>query len=300
MKKSNVLFITHNETQCGVYDFGERVLNAINTSNEYNFIKVICLNLNDLKSAISKNRPVAIIYNYTVSTLPWITKKIFRGVYYNNISKINIPQIGIIHEITQNIADTAVPKKTFCITKLNKLDNSLFDFYIAADPTLLLKNPLVFKTGRVIANYYNNFQSPSSVIVSSFGFGTEKKGFENIINQVQLEFDKAEIRINIPFSEFCDKGGQKAKHYEEKCKKLIYKPDIKLIFTNKYYNAQELLDFLAQSTINVFLYEDKVDVEYQAYLTMHLQSVGQLQYQVVLCFDTYSMLIHLCAFKKTL
>jgi SAM-dependent methyltransferase len=258
MNKKNILFITHNKSRCGVYDFGERALDSLKNSNHFNFIKVTSNSVDDLNKAITEYSPDAIIYNYTSTTLPWITRKLFRGVYFNKLYHIKIPQIGIIHEITQEIADTASPKKKICITKINKLENSLFDSYIASDPTLLLHNPLVNKTGRVIPKYTNIFPKKNTVTIASFGFGTSKKGFENLVKKVQEEFENAEIKINIPFSEYCDKNGLKAKQYASDCKKLIYKDGIKLRITHNYFDQKQLLDFLAQSSLIAFFYEDRV------------------------------------------
>lgn len=116
----------------------------------------------------------------------------------------------------------------------------------------------MYKTGRVINKYNNNFPEPKKLIISSFGFGTAKKGFENLVKKVQEEFDEVEIRINVPFSEYCDKDGSSAKKYAKECRELISKPGIKLNFTHNYFNQTQLLDFLAQSSLIVFLYEDKI------------------------------------------
>ncbi|MFM9910178.1 MAG: hypothetical protein ACKVOW_12550, partial [Chitinophagaceae bacterium] len=138
-----------------------------------------------------------------------------------------------------------------------KLSNSLFDFYLAPDPTLLLKNPFVYKTGRLIPQYQNLFPLPAKTTIGSFGFGTPKKGFEKIVDLVQAEFDEAFIRFNIPFAEFGDKDGTNARLIAEKCKELLKKPGIELVITHDFLEKKSMLDFLAQNTINVFLYEDK-------------------------------------------
>ena len=184
--------------------------------------------------------------------------KIAPKLYKNNIASIQIPQIGIIHEITQHVADAATNyKKKILFGGASHLSNSLFDFYIAPDPTLLLRNPLVYKTGRLIPSYQNNFPVPSKPVIGSFGFGTPKKGFEKIVQLVQQEFDEAVIRFNIPAADFGDKNGVNARAIAAKCKALIIKPGIQLIVTHDYMDNKAMLDFLAKNSINVFLYEDK-------------------------------------------
>ena len=112
--------------------------------------------------------------------MPWLVTKISKGIYRNNIANNRGVQIGIIHEITQEVADTATGYgNRLIIGPSQRKLNSLFDFYIAADPTLLLKNPLVFKTGRLIPEYQNLISLPPVTTIGSFGFGTPKKVLRN-------------------------------------------------------------------------------------------------------------------------
>ena len=253
----NILFVSHKKAQCGVYEFGKNITDALQHSQHYRFIRVECSSLAELQTAIAENAPVGIIYNYHPSVLPWVATKISPKLYKSNIASIPIPQIGIIHEITQHVADTATNyKKKLLFGVASHLSNSLFDFYIGLDPTLLLKNPLVYKTGRLIPSYQNNFPVPSKPVIGSFGFGTPKKGFEKIMQLVQQEFDEAVIRFNIPAADFGDdKDGVKARGIAAKCKSLITKPGVQLIVTHDYMDNKTLLDFLAKNTVNVFLYE---------------------------------------------
>ncbi|MEX6687369.1 hypothetical protein QTN47_07680 [Danxiaibacter flavus] len=233
--KNTVLFVSHANLQCGVHEFGNNIGNALSKSTLNRFVYVECSNMGDLNSAIAEHSPIAIIYNYHPSTLPWVTK--------NAIRNIPVPQIGIVHEVTQEIADN--------------LTNKLFDYHIAADPTLLLKNPIVFKTGRLVPGYENKFALPEVPVIGSFGFATPNKGFEDIVKGVQHEFDEAVIRFNIPSADFGDKDGSKARELVEKCKAIITKPGIKLVVTHDFLSQAGILDFLAQNSINVFLYQDK-------------------------------------------
>jgi SAM-dependent methyltransferase len=252
-----ILFVSHKKAQCGVYEFGKNITDVLQHSQRYQFIRVECSSLGELQPAIAKYAPVCIIYNYYPAVLPWVATKIAPKLYKNNIASIQIPQIGIIHEITQHVADAATNyRNKILFSGLSLLSNSLFDFYIALDPTLLLRNPLVYKTGRLIPSYQNNFPLPSNPVIGSFGFGTPKKGFEKIVQLVQQEFDEAVIRFNIPAADFGgDKQGVRARGIAEKCKSLITKPGVQLIVTHEFMDNKAMLDFLAQNTVNVFLYE---------------------------------------------
>ena len=229
-----VLFINHPEKECGVHQFGENIFTAIRTSAAYRFIYCECSGKDQLKQFICSHKPAAIIYNYYPSTMPWLNRRINR----NNI----LPHIGIIHEVTQE--------------RVNEANKTLFDFHISPDPTVLLTNPIVFKTGRLIPPYTDATAPPSELTIGSFGFGTSGKGYTKIIETVQQEFDEATIRINIPFARFGDADGHGAKAYAMACSRLIRKPGILLKITHEFLSQKEVLDFLAGNTLNCFFYEE--------------------------------------------
>ncbi|MEO6290750.1 MAG: hypothetical protein ABIO76_12550 [Ginsengibacter sp.] len=255
MKK--ILFVSHSKAKCGVYEFGKNIYNAISQSKVYNFIKVECDSIEHLHKEIDFHNPNAIIYNYHPSVLPWIVTKIAKGVYKNNIANIDLIQVGIVHEITQEVADTCTGyRNKLIIGPSQKRINSLFDFYIAPDSTLLLKNPLVFKTGRLVPEYQNSFPLPSIPTIGSFGFGTPNKGFEKLVTLVQEEFSEAIIRLNIPFADFGDSEGLNAKGIAKNCTDIIKNQNIQIEITHDFWDDKQMLDFLASNTINAFMYED--------------------------------------------
>lgn len=240
---NNILFISHPEKQCGVHEFGKNVAETIKSSSKYNFIYAECGSMDDLRKAIDQHQPAAIIYNYYASTLPWLREKIIHKTFRSLNKDIAVPQIGIMHEVTQE--------------KANLADTVLFDYHIAPDPTLLLKNPIVYKTGRLIPRYDNRFTLPEIPVIGSFGFATPNKGFEDVVRAVDKEFDSAVIRFNIPSADFGDKDGSNAKRIVEACRQLITKPGIKLDVSHDFLSKNQVLAFLAQNTLNVFLYQDK-------------------------------------------
>jgi hypothetical protein len=254
--KKKILFVSHKKAQCGVYEYGVNITNVLQHSKNYQYIRVECSTLDEFEKAIAENLPDAIIYNYVASVLPWIISRALPKIYRNNIAGINVPQVGIIHEITQQVADTAVSYKKKYLLGSSRFSNSLFDYYITPDPTLLLRNPCVYKTGRLIPSYQNDFKLPEIPTIGSFGFGTPKKGFEKIVQMVQQEFDEAVIRFNIPSADFGeDRQGVNARRIAENCKAMIVKPGIKLIITHDFFDNKSMLDFLAKNTLNAFLYE---------------------------------------------
>jgi len=127
-----ILFVSHKKKKCGVYEFGKNVFNAISRSPNYNFVKIECDSRDDLLGDIKTHDPAAIIYNYHPSVMPWLVTKLGKGVYRNNIAGLHPVQVGIIHEITQQVADMSTGyDNKIIIGRPEKKINSLFNFYIA-------------------------------------------------------------------------------------------------------------------------------------------------------------------------
>lgn len=252
-----ILFVSHNKTHCGVYEFGKNITDALQYSKHYQFIRAECSSLIELQKVVHRETPDGIIYNYYPSVLPWVATKIGPKLYRNNIALFPIPQIGIIHEVTQSVADTATNnRKQYFFSGAARLANSLFDYYIAPDPTISLSHSFIYKTGRLVPYYQNNFPVPPSIVIGSFGFATMKKGFEKIVRLVQEEFEEAVIKFNITSPTFGADNDISVQSIVEKCERMIFKPNIQLIITQDFMDNSTLLDFLAQNTINVFLYEE--------------------------------------------
>lgn len=230
--KPRVFYVNHSEKQCGVYQFGKNIGTALATSTKFDFRYLECSDAASLNGHLAQDQPLAVVYNFHPDTLGWAK--------WNSLA-VRVPQIAMVHEIYQQVADV--------------LTNYTFDYYIGADPTLLLKNPVVFKTGRLVPEYHNSLPLPAVPTIGSFGFGTPGKGFEEIVRRVQEEFDEAVIRFNIPFARFGDLDGERARQIAANCRALIRKPGVILEVGHDFFDDDQLLHFLSQNTINVFLYE---------------------------------------------
>ena len=233
-EKRKVLVVSHKEKQCGIYQYGVNITAALQKSSHYSFRYVECSNSKELAKAIAQHNPEAIIYNYYPATMPWLNPTITR--------QYTLPQLGIMHEVTQEEADQA--------------DQELFDYHLCPDPTLQENTPYIFKTHRLIIPYINAFPIPNTLTIGSFGFGFSDKGFERLIETVQNEFDEAKIIINMPFNSIVDKGGKThAIATAKRCQAIIKKPGIKLTIKHDFLTRKQMLDFLAKNTLNAFFYD---------------------------------------------
>lgn len=234
MRARPILFVSNPESNCGVHQFGRNVASALELSREFRYEYVECLDASSLDRAVDEHSPEAIVYNYHPATLPWLS--VFET------RKRSLPQLGMFHEVFQEGADAA--------------DRALFDFHIAPDPTLLLRNSFVFKTGRFVPRYVTSRPAPSIPTIGSFGFATGGKGFERLVEEVQRDFDEAEIRLHIPSARFADQDGERARAVVAACRAALRKPGIRLSVSHDFLTTEGVLDFLSGNSINVFLYEN--------------------------------------------
>jgi hypothetical protein len=92
-------------------------------------------------------------------------------------------------------------------------------------------------------------------IIGSFGFGFDTKGFDKIVTFVNKEFDEAIIKIVMPFATFGDCLGQTAMKVKNLCEANNTKPGIKIMIIHDFLKDDDVLYFLANNTINMFLYD---------------------------------------------
>jgi len=92
-------------------------------------------------------------------------------------------------------------------------------------------------------------------VIGSFGFGLENKGFARIVDQVNLEFESATIRLHIPVSFYCDPDGSLAHRTIQACRERA-KPGIVIEASHDFKPKGALLDWLAGNTINCFFYDE--------------------------------------------
>jgi len=217
--------------------------NTITASRCFDFVYCECDCWDEFKENYDRLRPDAVIYNYHPSTMPWIAQRAeVNGRLQTQSCAIDAVQIGTIHEVFQACADLA--------------NDRVFDYHIAPDPTLLLRNPIVYKTGRLVPRYDLPLTPNPVVTIGSFGFvAASGKGFERIARQVQSEFDEAVLNLNLSYARFGDEDGVRARIVADEIRQIIVKPGIRLNITHHHLDEKGLLTFLAANDINVFFYD---------------------------------------------
>jgi hypothetical protein len=226
------MLVSHQQARCGVYQYGLAMAEALKNASRYRFEYVECANATDFFAALAQIRPAAVFYNHHSPAMPWLRRRVTR--------RVRVPQVATIHEVDQATIDA--------------VDTTVLPHHIALDPTLSLRNPRVFKVGRIVPDYINRFAPPALPTIGSFGFGFTGKGFERLVAQVQTEFEEAVVRLHIAFNDVLDPDGSQAIATVERCRAVLTKPGIRLEASHDFLTKSQLLDFLAQNSLNAFFY----------------------------------------------
>lgn len=233
MKK--ITIVNYKSNQCGIHQYGWNLYQSLKTLEpDY---QVNLMNVDSFESANNVLNSDGTNYAFYNSPLH-MTRNFFNSLRENK-NRVNF---YVIHDTSH-------------IPNINLGEDKFYQYAVMGDPTLSINNDRIIKIGRTIWNYANKYELPKTITIGSYGFLSPSKGYEYLINKVQEEFDEAIIRINIPLSNVgsnqnIEETKLRARHLYD----LINKSGIKLEITYNFFTNEELLDFLAQNTLNAFLY----------------------------------------------
>jgi len=224
MKK--IILLNHKEKKCGVYQYGLRTGNIITNSKNYNILYREINSKEGFDFLIKEENPDGLIYNYNPMTMLWLDNNLISSLPV-------IKHYGISHE---------------CL-------NINFNYHISQDPNTPLQEN-VFPMLRPLFKFEKEEYKKNEIpVIGSFGFGFENKGFDRLCEYVNSQFDEAIIRLNITFAYFGDQDGNRARNVANMCRSKITKENIKLEISHDFLDNEQILDFLSDNSINVFLYD---------------------------------------------
>jgi len=222
------IFYNSTKSNCSIYESGLMCYQALSRSNKYKLIYTE-------KQCIDEIFDFSIV-NWHHAVNNWINQ-----VNIKSLSKINF---SIVTEVSHDQSNP-MPLTIKC-----------FDNYILLDPTYKDNGNIYgFSRPLEVFNDVKKYEENKYPIIGSFGMPTPGKNFESIINQVQKEFDEALIRINIPYATYVPQQQFFVNQIIQNCNQLIYKDKIKIIFSKDYMSKQDLINWCASNTINIFLYQ---------------------------------------------
>lgn len=215
-----ILFITNKDTHCGVADYGRRVFDILKKGGLKIYLKEVS-NIQEYQNAALGIEPDIILWNYHHATLPFVTDDV--------IGRGSFKHAAIFHEGPLPWTPDVV---------LTTEIRPLFEGVKSVHPP----------------QYYEAIPT-----IGSFGFGFPDKNFIRIAEEVALQYDRAIIRLNIPFAKYGDADGFLAKERANEVREYLKDyPGISVQITHDYLNHDQLLNFLAGNDINLFLYSPTV------------------------------------------
>jgi hypothetical protein len=227
-----VLLINHREQACGVQQFGQKIFKPLLDSTHYNIFYIDIDNAFELYYWVEQLQPHIMVYNYyNGATMPWLTPDVI-----STFKSRGIKQTVMYHENDKN-----------------GLYAMGFELVISQDPDD--QNGVVrpipeFDKPPIIT--YNKIP-----VVSSFGFGLGGKDFMRVVRTAVQQLPYAHIRLNIPFAKFGDEQGYGARSYVKACQDMITDSTThNLTITHELMPQNRLLDWLYESDINCFFYEE--------------------------------------------
>ncbi len=131
-----------------------------------------------------------------------------------------------------------------------------FSYYCVLDPTIISRRRNVFTFPRPLEKINTPLTDPKNEIpvIGTFGFATKGKGFQHVVEAVNKEFEKAIVKINIPYGDFVPESASYAAFLGDVCKKKA-KPGVEVRVTHDFMSKVDLIQWCASNTLNCFLYD---------------------------------------------
>lgn len=251
-RKINGVFINTARASCSIHESGKMVYSCLSHSENFN-IDYYSLDMIDV-AALSRSKSVELKdgieaaspqshYDFWVFNWHFITMAM--DLDPKVIAALSGPKFTVVLELAPGNPLQLVPP-------------GIFDAHIALDPGAS-RTGTIYPFPRPLDGEPRQQSRPQREIpvVGSFGFATPGKGFENLVQAVNEEFDRAIVRINIPSGDFIGSDvihrTSYARHIENLCK-FIAKPGIEVRFTYNFMHSDELIDWCSQNDINCFMY----------------------------------------------
>ena len=231
-RKLKGLFVNCVEAQDSIFESGKMAFECLADSAEYQLDYV---EINEENHTLSGGYDFY-LFNYHMVTMAWLDTEAIRNA---------LP--GIKMTIVLEVA----PDDPFVYCSPDD-----FDAYLVLDPTLSSRRKNVYAFPRPLETVENlaPYVPKDVPVIGSFGFATEGKGFDHLIDAVNREFERAVVRINIPFATYADASRNRAEQLARMCKAMA-KDGIEVVVTHDFMSKSDLIEWCRQNTINCFLYD---------------------------------------------
>lgn len=228
-----IYFINSKKENCGVYQYGLRIWDALKYSNlDISYYEIE--NADQFRSLDFSNVDI-LFFN-------WI-----EGGYTGPFGWYMLPLALEIKQKYGVVTATVMHTKDFSTTS--------FDYYFD-------QNTRDSGFIRPLYNYDITKPKPKNSIptIGSFGFAGDHKGFDDIVRKVNKEYDEAVINLHITNAYYGDADGSGQHRIINEIKSIPLKPGIKLNITTAFLTNEEILDFVYKNDIIILAYKYVGDI----------------------------------------
>jgi FkbM family methyltransferase len=218
-KKLRGLFLNTEKAICSIYESGKMCYDCLVQSEHYYL---------DYVEISDKAREISLGYDFYIFNYHWVQMGWFDTKF---VRKLPGFKATIVLEMSQNSPFDCVSREDF-------------DVHAFPRPLEIFLDPIV------------DYKESGVPIIGTFGLSFSDKGFDEVVKAVNQEFDAAVVRINVPHSS--NVTAQDVIVFNEMIARLNIKKDVKVELSNHYFNKSELINWCAQNTLNVFLYNRRV------------------------------------------
>jgi hypothetical protein len=233
-----ILFTNHSQQQCGVYQYGARTAKILESDPRFLLLYVEVDNPEQLYSAVAQFEPDVILLNWALGTQPWLSGEV--------LNSLNSKKVVFYHD------DFNDHLRTF------NADAFIVGSQDENDPSRPSENKYYVLPRPIVERDVVEKERGDIISVGSFGTGSTRKGFQDVVTRVCNEYDEAIINFHITGAYFDYTNGATALAVSDLCRQHVTKPGIQLNITNDFITDEELALRLQQNDINIFMYTHEV------------------------------------------
>ena len=228
------LFLNTEKAVCSIYESGKMAYECLILSKMYQL---------DYQELSKTNRNISTEYDFYIFNYHWVTMGWLDTKFIKQLPGF---KAAIVLEVS--------PNDPFACVSPND-----FDAYLVLDPTCkhVQHNVYAFPRPLDIPHHpITPYQAENIPIIGTFGLSSGDKGFDEVIKAVNEEFDEALIRINIPKADYI--SSKDFDNFTNHLANCPTKEQIRIEITRHYFDKEELINWCAQNTLNVFLYNRRI------------------------------------------
>jgi hypothetical protein len=217
MNKKKVLITNHKDEECGVYQYGKRFVSVLIDSVSSDY-EYFYLEVSNKNEFIEKINKI--LPDIVIHNYLDITMPWYDSECFHLLKNRNVSQGLIVHNIGYA---------------------NVFDFFLHQHPFFKYKS--------------SEREARNIPKINTFGFAFSFKKYESIVELINASFEEAEINMHLTISKFFP-NYEELEKIKNDCYSKITKSGIKLNISSDFKSNNEILDFLNDADLNIFLYQN--------------------------------------------